>query len=65
MGRRIGGDEHYGVAAVGQQARVERVEAIGQVTLQQQPARFAVAAVISGVDELIVVVIVRRPANAD
>src|SRR6266403_2112413 len=65
MRGRIGGDDLHGVATVRQQTGVERIVAIGEVTLQQQPARFAVAAVINAVDELVVVVVMGQPADAD
>src|SRR6266853_1085466 len=65
MRRRVGGDDLHGIAAVGYETGVERIIAIGEVVLQQQPARFAVAAVVDGVDQLIVVIVMRRPANAN
>src|SRR5208282_3338323 len=65
MRRRIGGNDLHGVAAVRQKAGVERTVAVGEVILQQQPARFAVAAVIDGVDKLVVVIVVRRPPYSD
>src|ERR1019366_3337995 len=65
MRRRIGGNDLHRVAAVGQKTGVERIVAIGEVRLQQQPARFAVAAVIHAVDELVVVVVMCLPANSN
>src|ERR1700686_3781730 len=65
MRRRVGGDDLHRVASVRQEAGVKRIIAIGEVVLQQQPTRFAVAAVVDAVDELIVVVVMRRPADAD
>src|SRR5208337_703910 len=65
MRGRIGGDDLHRVPAVRQKTGVERIVAIGEVVLQQQPARFAVAAVVNGVDELVVVVVMGRPADAD
>src|SRR5208282_2299156 len=65
MRGRIGGDDLHGVAAVWQKTGVERIVAIGEVALQQQPARFAVATVVDGVDELVVVVVMGRPADAN
>src|SRR5208337_986032 len=65
MRRRIGGDDLHRVAAVRQKAGVERVVAIGEVILQQQPARFAVAPVVNGVDQLVVIIVMRRPPYAD
>ena len=65
MRGRVRGDNLHGVATIRQKARVERIVTIGEIILQQQPARFAIAAVIHGEHELIVVVVMRRPANGD
>ena len=65
MRGRIGGDNFYGVAAVGQEAGVERIGFVGQIVFEQEPAGVAVSAVIDGVDELIVILVVRGPLHSD
>src|SRR5208282_6699405 len=65
MRGRVGSDDLHRVAAVGQKTGVERIVAIIEIVLQQQPARFAVAAVVDGVDELVIVVVMGLPTNAD
>ena len=65
MRRGIGRDDLHGVAAVGKQAGVEGIGFVGQIVFQQKPARFSVAAVVDGIDELIVVLVVRIPFHAD
>ena len=65
MRRRVGGDDLYGVAAIGQKASVERVGFVGDVVFQEEPAGFAVAAVVDRIDKLVVVLIVCAPLHAN
>ncbi len=63
--RRIGSDDFHGVASVRQQAGVEGIGFVGQIVFQQQPAGFAVAAIVNRINQLIVILVVRTPFHAD
>ena len=63
--RRIRGNYFHCIAAIRQQAGIEGIRLVGEIVLEEQPARFAVAAVVDGVDELVVVLIVRAPLHSD
>ena len=63
--RRVRGNHLDPVAAVGNQRGVEAVGLIGDFVLQQPPHGLAVAAQVEGIDQVIAIVIVRRPANGD
>src|SRR5580765_1887884 len=62
---RIGRDDFNRVSAVGQEAGIKGVRLVADVILQQQPATLSVTAIVDGVHELIVVVVVRAPLYAD
>jgi len=65
MGRRVGGYHLKGIAAVGKQAGIEGVELVDQIILQQQPPVFAIAAVVKRINQLIVVVVMGDPLDAN
>ena len=64
--RSVRSDYFDRVAAIGKQAGVEGIGLIGHVTFfQQQPLALAIPAVVDGIHQLIVVVVVRAPFHAD
>src|SRR6202008_1030240 len=65
MRGRIGGDDFHGISTIRQQAGVEGVGFVGDVVFEQQPTRFSVAAVVDGIDELILVLVVSGPLHSD
>ena len=62
---RVGGDNLYLVAAVGNQRGVEAVGLVGDLILEQTPDFFAVAAQVERIDQVVAVVVVRGPADGD
>src|SRR5215469_9436434 len=65
MRRRVGCQNLHRISAIWKQRCIEGIELLLQAVLEQDPASLAIASVIKRIDQLVIIVVVNSPFDAD